>query len=121
MRNDGWVAGVAALAVLSGLTGGLIAMAIRPVHVPAVEPAAGPATVQAAPAPGAHAARPMLCVGSSIVCSAPQLPAGYPCSCMHPLHGTVGGRVSSIDDADEALTLSPGGARRLDPDDMFGP
>ncbi|HMR32493.1 MAG TPA: hypothetical protein PKA13_15550 [Geminicoccaceae bacterium] len=118
MRNDGWVAGVAALAVLSGLTGGLIAMAIRPAHLPVIEPAAGPAS----PADtGARPARPMLCVGAAVVCSAPQLPAGYPCSCMHPLHGTVNGRVASIDHADDALAATPGGGRRLDADDVFGP
>lgn len=117
MRNNGWVAGVAALAILSGLTGGLIAMAIRPVYLPPVEPAAGPVTL---PGGGAHRARPMLCVGPTIVCSAPPLPAGYPCSCMHPLHGTVSGRVASVDDADDALSATPGG-RRLDPDDVFGP
>ena len=119
MRNDGWVAGVAALAILSGLTGVLIAMAIRPVYLPPVEPAAGPLSVAG---PAVHRARPMLCVGAGIVCSAPQLPAGYPCSCMHPLHGSVSGRVTSVDDADDTLAATRGGGRRLgDPDDAFGP
>ncbi len=115
MRNDGWVAGVAALAVLSGLTGALVALAIRPAPLEPPEPAAGPALTLARPA------RPMLCVGAGIVCAAPQLPAGYPCSCAHPLRGTVSGRVASMDDADEVLSNLPGGNRRLDLDDLRGP
>jgi hypothetical protein len=66
--------------------------------------------------------RPLLSVTPALICSAPALPAGYPCNCTHPLRGSVAGRVASIDDADRALTGVPGrGDRRLDPDDMFGP
>ena len=64
----------------------------------------------------------MLCIAATLICSGPALPAGYPCSCVHPLRGSIAGRVGSIDDADRRLTGVPGqGDRRLDPDDMFGP
>lgn len=118
MRNDGWVAGAAALVVLSGLTGALLALAIRPVYLPPIEPAAGPLLPAAT---SQHDARPLLCMSVDVICSSPQLPVGYPCSCLHPLRGAVGGRVTALDDADEALAARPGGDRRLDPEDVFGP
>lgn len=113
MRSDGWIAGVAALAVLSGLAGVLTMMATRPLpeqEAPATSPLLAPTP------------RPMLCVTPDLVCSAPALPDGYPCSCMYPLRGSVAGRVASIDDADRALATDPGRRDlRLDPDDLFGP
>jgi hypothetical protein len=116
MRSDAWIAGVAALAALAGLTAGLALMATRPPastqpaaildRLPQVEPGAGP----------------LICLTRELVCAAPALPDGFPCHCQHPLRGHIAGRVTSVGEADEAI--EEGGRRPptyFDPDDLGGP
>ncbi len=115
MRSDAWIAGVAALAALAGLTAGLALMAARPPApmqpvavldaVPQVEPGAGP----------------LICLTRELVCAAPALPGGFPCSCQHPLRGQIGGRVTSVGEADEALEQGGRRPMQLDADDLTGP
>lgn len=123
MRSDAWIAGVAAMAALAGLTAGLALMVARPPAptqpvailgaVPQVEPGAGPLIE-----PGA---RPLICLTRELVCAAPALPGGFPCSCQHPLRGQIGGRVTSVGEADEALEQGGRRPMELDADDLTGP
>jgi hypothetical protein len=117
MHSDGWIAGVAALAALAGLTAGLALMAVRspppPVaeRVERIEPGAGPLR-----------AGPLLCLTAELVCAAPALPDGYPCTCQHPWRGPVAGRITSTGEADEALEDLPGRPSPiLELDDLSGP
>lgn len=90
MEGDRWIAGLAALLTMVALLGLLTLTATRGV--------VGPAQ-RALPAPIV----PSLCMTSQLICTAPPLPSGYPCSCADPLRGALPGTVVP---AGEAARLS---------------
>jgi hypothetical protein len=92
MRSEQWIAGAAALAVFAGLVAVVTAYAVRK------PPQTSPAARITAPA----ARQAMVCLARDLICEAPMLPTGYPCSCMHPLRGSVAGTVVPMSEADRA-------------------
>jgi hypothetical protein len=50
---------------------------------------------------------PLVCVTREIVCDAPSLPTGYPCTCIHPLRGRITGTVFAESNLDRLLDQAP--------------
>jgi hypothetical protein len=88
MKGDGWIAALTALVVFVALS---VVLAVTATRWPASADAgyADPAEDGVAPA------APLLCVSSELICVAPPMPVGYPCTCQHPLRGTLPGWVAS--------------------------
>jgi hypothetical protein len=88
MTGDGWIAALTALVVFVALSVVLAASATR-----------WPASADGGSADPLDydetEAAPLVCVSPELICAAPPLPAGYPCSCQHPLRGTTPGWVAS--------------------------
>jgi hypothetical protein len=91
MQGDGWIAALTALLLFLATTIFLAVSASRwsasangtfAVSEQGEEEASGLALV---------------CVSAIAICHAPPLPAGYPCTCQHPLRGTVQGWVASAE------------------------
>jgi hypothetical protein len=91
IRRRHWAVVLAALAVFLGLVAVLREPAVRPAPV-------------AAAAPTLPASRlPAVCLSRQLLCDAPALPSGFPCSCIHPLRGTVPGTIVPMSEARGAL------------------
>jgi hypothetical protein len=90
MRSDGWIAALTALVIFIALAT-FLAIAATEWSPPA----------SGSPTPAEDgtelAGPPMLCVTPAVVCTAPALPAGYPCTCLHPLRGTEAGWVAPVE------------------------
>lgn len=104
MPSDGRIAGLMALAIFVGLSVSLAVLASR---------WSGPVTGHRAPVAQGIAIHhlPLLCVTPTVVCGAPALPEGYPCTCSHPVRGSMPGWVARADDPGIAAVR----ARMLEP------
>jgi hypothetical protein len=83
MQGDRWLAGLAAGLAMGVLLVGLWLTATR-----------SPARLE--PQPRAAPELGTVCVTTHLICAAPAMPLGYPCTCTDPLRGVSSGEVMSM-------------------------